>query len=105
MAKLILQVRTADNLLDLLAKSESAAWVIAEDKVQKITHVQIVNFTGTQMIEGVFDRNASYRTEDSRLVLRFLDGRIVNCDIHSLVGKIPSAIFEVHLSLPRPTSI
>jgi hypothetical protein len=33
------------------------------------------------MIEGVFDRNASYRTEDGRLTLKFLDGRIVNCDI------------------------
>ena len=47
MAKLTLQVRTEDNLLGLLAKSESLAWVVAEDKVQKITHVQVVNFSGT----------------------------------------------------------
>jgi hypothetical protein len=52
MTKLTLQVRTADNLLDLLAKSESAAWVVAEDKVQRITHIQIVNFEGTRIIEG-----------------------------------------------------
>lgn len=48
--------RTHSNLLDLLAKGESADWVVAEDKVQKITHFQVVNFTGTQMIEAVFDR-------------------------------------------------
>jgi hypothetical protein len=81
MDKLTLQVRTNDNLLDLLAKSESAAWVVAEDKVQKITHIQIVNFSGTQMIEGAFDQSASYRTEDGRLVVKFLDGHIINCAV------------------------
>ncbi|MHC5825139.1 MAG: hypothetical protein ACYT04_57140 [Nostoc sp.] len=81
MSKLILQVRTNDNLLNLLAKSESAAWIVADDKVQKITHVQIVNFPGTQMIEGIFDKNNSYRLDDGRLVLKFSDGRIVNCSI------------------------
>ncbi|PSB32479.1 hypothetical protein [Stenomitos frigidus] len=83
MPKLALQVRTNDNLLDLLAKSESLAWVVADDKVQKITHVQIVNFAGTQMIEGVFDRNSSYRVDDEykRLVVKFLDGHIINCSI------------------------
>jgi len=80
MEKLILQLRTRDNLLELLAKGESPAWVVAEDKVQKITHVQIVNFSGAQMIEGVFDQSASYRRDD-RLVVKFLDGRIINCDV------------------------
>lgn len=88
MEKLILQVRTGDNLLELLAKSESMAWVVAEDKVQKITHVQVVNFSGTQMIEGVFDRSASYRREDSKLVVNFLDGRIINCAVQ-FVGQNP----------------
>lgn len=88
MAKLILQVRTEDNLLELLAKSESMAWVVAEDKVQKITHIQVVNFSGTQMIEGVFDRSASYRREDGRLVVKFLDGRIINRDVQ-FVGQNP----------------
>jgi hypothetical protein len=88
MEKLTLQVRTNDNLLDLLAKSESAAWVVAEDKIQKITHIQVVNFSGTQMIEGEFDRSASYRTEDGRLVVKFLDGHIINCAVQ-FVGQNP----------------
>jgi hypothetical protein len=36
------------------------------------------------MIEGVFDRNASYYLDppdDDRLVVKFLDGRIVNCKV------------------------
>jgi hypothetical protein len=88
MEKLTLQVRTNDNLLELLAKSESAAWVVAEEKVQRITHIQVVNFSGTQMIEGAFDRSASYRTEDGRLVVKFLDGHVVNCDVQ-FVGQNP----------------
>ncbi|MBW4581405.1 MAG: hypothetical protein KME42_17690 [Tildeniella nuda ZEHNDER 1965/U140] len=80
MSKLILQVRTNDNLLDLLAKSESPVWVISDDKVQQITPIQVVNFAGIQMIEGVFDRNSSYR-KDGRLIVKFLDGHIINCSI------------------------
>ncbi|MBW4682655.1 MAG: hypothetical protein KME19_21555 [Microcoleus vaginatus WJT46-NPBG5] len=81
MSKFIVQVRTRNNLLELLAKEESQAWVIAEDKVQQITDVQIVNFDGTQMIEGIFDRSASWRREDNRLVLKFQQGQIVNCQV------------------------
>lgn len=88
MEKLTLQVRTNDNLLDLLAKSASAGWVVAEDKVHNITHIQVVNFSGTQMIEGVFDRSASYRTEDGRLVVKFSDGHITNCAVQ-FVGQNP----------------
>lgn len=84
MAKVTLQVRTRNNLLELLANNESGAWVVGKDKVQQITHVQVVNFEGTQMIEGVFDRNASHYVvieNKDRLVIKFLDGRIVNCNI------------------------
>jgi hypothetical protein len=81
MPKLTVQVRTRDNLLELLARGESPAWVISADREQHLSHVQVVNFEGTQMIEGVFDRNASVRRDDERLVLRFLDGRIVNCKV------------------------
>ncbi|EAW34667.1 hypothetical protein L8106_22129 [Lyngbya sp. PCC 8106] len=81
MQKLTLQVRTRDHLLDLLAKSESSAWVVAQDKLEKITHIQVVNFAGTQMIEGVFNREYSYRKDDGRLVIKFVDGRIVNCNV------------------------
>lgn len=84
MSKLTLQVRTRDNLLELLSKNESGAWVVGKDKVQQITHVQVVNFEGTQMIEGVFDRSASHYVvvnDKDRLVIKFLDGRIVNCNV------------------------
>lgn len=84
MPKLILQVRTRDNLFELLAKNETGDWLVARYKTEKITHVQVVNFEGTQMIEAVFDRNASFYLEppkDNRLLVKFLDGRIINCNV------------------------
>jgi len=81
MSKLTIQVRTHDDLRDLLASGESPAWVISEERQGQVTHIQVVNFDGTQMIEGVFDRNGSGRRDDKRLILRFLDGRIVNCNV------------------------
>jgi len=81
MPKTTIQVRTHDDLRDLLATAESHAWVVAEKREEEITHVQVVNFEGTQMIEGIFDRLASQREESGRLIIRFLDGRIVNCRV------------------------
>ena len=81
MPKVTLQVRTDNNLLELLSKEESGDWLVAKDRVQQITHIQVVNFEGTQMIEGIFDRNASKYIDDTRLVIKFLDGRIVNCNV------------------------
>jgi hypothetical protein len=84
MPKLILQVRTRDNLLELLTQNQSTAWKVGKERIHHITHVQVVNFEGTQMIEGVFDRNASCyldSPDNDRLVVKFLDGRIVNCKV------------------------
>ncbi len=80
MPKLTIQVRTRDNLLELLSKGESPAWVIAADKERDLTNVQVVNWDGTQMINAIFDP-ASERREDGRLILRFFDASIINCDV------------------------
>jgi hypothetical protein len=91
MPKFILQVRTRDNLLELLEQNQTSAWKVGKERIQQITHVQIVNFQGTQMIEGVFDRNASFYLEppdDNRLVVKFLDGRIINCNVQ-FAGQMP----------------
>jgi len=81
MPKLTVQVRTHDNLLKLLAASESHAWVVGSDKENFITNVQIVNWDGTQMIEGVFDPASPRRKDDGRLILQYFDARIVNCGV------------------------
>jgi hypothetical protein len=88
MPKVTLQVRTRDNLLELLAQNQTGDWRVARGRIEQITHVQVVNWDGTQMIEAVFDRNASHyidppdeKPDEKRLLVKFLDGRIVNCNI------------------------
>jgi hypothetical protein len=92
MARLTVQVRTHDSLLELLANGESPAWVIAGDRVPRITNVQFINWDGTQMIEGVFDP-VSPRREDGRLVLRSFDAHIVNCRV-TFDGQNPVRYIE-----------
>lgn len=93
MPKLTVRVRTRNDLRDLPASGESPAWVIPKERQQQITHVQVVNFEGTQMIEGLFDRNGSGRRDDNRLILRFLDGRIVDCNVQ-FDGRNPVRYIE-----------
>jgi hypothetical protein len=81
MAKLTIQVRTADNLLDLLKAGKSGNWVVAQGKEQQITDIEIVSFDGTQKIEGTFDAKNSFRLDDGRLVIAFTDACIRNCNI------------------------
>ncbi|OKH34793.1 hypothetical protein NIES2101_38490 [Calothrix sp. HK-06] len=81
MEQLIIQVRTEDNLLSLLLAQKSGDWVVKGGKEQEITHVEIVNFDGTQRIEGTFDAANSYRLENGRLVIAFKDAYIRNCSV------------------------
>jgi hypothetical protein len=92
-ANITLQLRTRDNLLELLASGQSHACVVGADSESRITHVQIVNFGGTQMIEGVYDRAASHRREDGRLVVAFRDAHIVNCRV-AFDGQNPVRLIE-----------
>jgi len=91
MGKLTVQVRTRDNLLDLLAQGQSPAWIIGKERDREITHVHVVNWDGTQRLEGIYDP-ASYRVQDDprRLVLKFVDAHIVNCAVD--FSQAPQAV-------------
>lgn len=88
MTKLVIQVRTVDNLLDLLKANQSGNWTVAQGKEREITDVEIVSFDGTQKIEGTFDAAHSYRLDDGKLVMAFKDACIRNCSI-SFDGRNP----------------
>jgi hypothetical protein len=90
--KLIIQVCTADNLLDLLKAHKSGSWVVAQGKEQEITDVEIVSFDGTQKIEGTFNAASSFRLNDGRLVIAFTNACIRNCSI-SFDGRNPVQYF------------
>ena len=81
MQKLTIQVRTSDNLLDLLKAQRSGCWIIAQGRKKEITHVEIVSFDGSQRIEANFDEESSERLEDGRLVLGLSNACIRNCSV------------------------
>ena len=43
MGKLTIQVRTKDNLLELLSNGESPEWNVGKGKEDEITNVQVIN--------------------------------------------------------------
>jgi len=92
MTKLVIQVRTADNLLELLKANKSGNWTVAQGKEQKLTDVEIVSFDGTQKIEGTFDAANSFRLDGGRLVIAFTDACVRNCSI-SFDGQNPVRYF------------
>ena len=81
MQKMTIQVRTSDNLLDLLRDQKSGCWVVAQGKEQEITHVDVVNFNGSQRIEACFNPSSSERLDDGRLIIAFTNACIRNCSI------------------------
>lgn len=93
MTKLTIQVRTRDNLLDLLKANRSGNWIVARGKELESTDVEIVNFDGTQKIEGTFDAANSFRLDDSRLAIAFTNACIRNCNI-SFDGQNPVRYLE-----------
>lgn len=80
MPRSILQLRTRRDLRKVLGDGESPAWRVGRKAAQRVTRVRIVNFDGTQMIEGEFDRG-SERQPDGRLIVRFLNGRLADCHV------------------------
>jgi hypothetical protein len=81
MNKLTVQVRTSDNLLELLKTQKSGCWTVAQSKEKEISHVEIVNFDGSQRIEAIFNEKDSQRLEDGRLIIAFTDACIRNCNV------------------------
>jgi hypothetical protein len=65
----------------VLKAGKSGYWIVAQGKEQEITDVKIVNFDGTQKLEGAIDTENCFRLDDSRLLIAFTDGCIRNCNI------------------------
>jgi hypothetical protein len=83
-----LQIRTKDNLEDLLRHRNSPSWVISESRLNQIQEVEIFQFDGKKVIKGTFDIDNSSRTESGRLIVAFKNANIEDCD-HKWIGQNP----------------
>lgn len=85
---MLLQIRTKDDLVKLLAAGISHAWRVAESRLDKITDVEIYNFNGSAKLVGTFDRENTKLLDNGRVAIAFKNSRIVQCD-HKWVGQNP----------------
>jgi len=85
---MILQIRTKDNLEDLLRHGNSPSWVVSEGKINDIEKVEIYQFDGKRVLKADFDKILSSRTESGRLIVAFSKGSIEDCD-HKWIGQNP----------------
>jgi hypothetical protein len=83
-----LQIRTKDNLVELLKKGISHAWRVNKGRLNSITEVEIYDFNGKAKISGTFDRENSQILENGRVAVAFKDAKIEQAD-YKWVGQNP----------------
>lgn len=75
---MVVNVRTHDDLRDLLRNRASGNWVIGVDTEPNITKVRVFNWDNNQVLKGDFDRARSRRDADRRLIIGIRKCRIEN---------------------------
>jgi hypothetical protein len=83
-----IQIRTKDNLVELLKKGISHAWRVNKGRLNSIAEVEIYDFSGKAKISGTFDRENSQILENGRVAVAFKDGKIEQADF-KWVGQNP----------------
>lgn len=79
---MIINIRTKDNLNDLLAAEQSGNWVVSAEKQFEAsasgnTKVKVYSWDGTMVLTGDYDPARSVRTANRRLIIGIAHGRIV----------------------------
>ena len=85
---MILQIRTQDNLEELLRNGNSYAWTISDNEVRQLKQVEIYQFDGKRVLKADFDSVRSRRTNNSRLIIAFNNRKIEESD-HKWLGDSP----------------
>jgi len=83
-----LQIRTKDNLVELLKKGISHAWRVNKGRLNSITEVEIYDFRGQEKISGIFDLEHSLVLENGRVAVAFKEGKIEKAN-YKWVGQNP----------------
>jgi hypothetical protein len=75
---MVVNVRTHDDLSDLLRNRASGNWVIGVDTEPIITKVRVFNWDNNQVLKGDFNRARSGRDVNRRLIIGISKCRIEN---------------------------
>ena len=96
---MLLQIRTKDDLVELLGAGISHAWRVAESRLDEITDVEIYNFNGSAKLVGAFNRENTKILDNGRVAVAFKDARIEQCE-HKWVGQNPVKYVSDTESIP-----
>ena len=99
-------IRTRNNIRTLLAAGQSGNWGISPVKEVNLTQVRIFNWEGTEVLIGDYDPSRSVRLPNGLLVVGFVNGRIVPCDIRWFVNfnRAPF-VYSDSFGLQNPSGI
>jgi hypothetical protein len=75
---MVVNVRTHDDLRDLLRNRASGNWVVGVDTEPRITKVRVFNWDCDQVLQGDFNRTRSRRDVDRKLIIGISKCRIEN---------------------------
>lgn len=75
---MVVNVRTKDDLRDLLRNCASGNWDIGVATEPSITKVRVFNWNNDQVLKGDFNRTRSRRDVDSKLIIGISKCRIEN---------------------------
>jgi hypothetical protein len=75
---MVVNVRTQDDLRELLRNRASGNWIIGANRVPQITKVRVFNWENNQVLKGDFDPASCIRDADGRLIIAMRNCRIEN---------------------------
>jgi hypothetical protein len=75
---MILNIRTRDNLHDLLGSGQTGEWVISTEKLYLLSKVRIYSWDGKQVLIGDFEPTLTHRLPNRRTLIGFTHGVIVS---------------------------
>jgi hypothetical protein len=75
---MVVNVRTQDDLRELLRNRASGNWIIGANRVPQITKVRVFNWENNQVLKGDFDPASCIRDADGRLIIAMRKCRIEN---------------------------
>ena len=79
---MILNVRTKNDLRDLLRNRASGNWNVGVAMEPQITEVRVFNWDCSQVLKGEYDHNRSARDADNDLIIGIANCRIENFNFH-----------------------
>jgi hypothetical protein len=76
---MIVNIRTKNDLVVLLAAGQSGNWTVAPVKEANITKVRIFNWPGDSVLIADFDPNRTHRDNRGKLIIGIVNGTIHPC--------------------------